>query len=182
MDPRVTGIPCGSVVECQATRPDAAVVTQPLARVRTRGGLRPWRWRSWGARGRGRSSRSEVPGHRRASAGTVGHGLMAGKKLLEGAIHDFRDGGTFEVGLLLNHAHIALGDMVGVQLRLPCGVLSPLEEGFPGAPPSDEVCEIAPHGAEFLQQCFITRWCHRSPFARGGHERLIRTKYTIIYR
>jgi len=107
--------------------------------------------------------------------------LAAGKILREDAIHDFRDRATFVFGLLLNHAHIALGDMVGVQLRLPCGVLSPLEEGFPRAPPIDEFCEIAPHGAEFLQQCFVTRWCHRNPFARGEPRQRIRTKYTIVY-
>jgi hypothetical protein len=33
-----------------------------------------------------------------------------------------------------------------------------------------------------VQQCFITEWCHRSPFAREGHERRMRTKYTMIYR
>jgi hypothetical protein len=41
----VTGIPCGRLVECQAKRQEGAVVTKTIAHVRTRGCMRPWRWR-----------------------------------------------------------------------------------------------------------------------------------------
>jgi hypothetical protein len=44
MRPWVTGIPCGRVVECEATRHEGAVMMmKPLTSVRTRGCMRPWR-------------------------------------------------------------------------------------------------------------------------------------------
>jgi hypothetical protein len=45
---------------------------------------------------------------------TVGRRLAPSKKLLEGTIHDFRDGGTFELGLPPNEVKKVPGDMKAV--------------------------------------------------------------------
>src|SRR5262245_33133120 len=117
--------------------------------------MHTWRWPPWSrGTGDGQGCR-EIPGTRQGSVVTIGRGL-ARKKLLEGAIHNFFLGGTFEVGLSLNHDDIGLLDMVTVQLGLPRGVLRPVVESFPCAPPFDEFCEIVPCGAEFLKQRFVT--------------------------
>jgi hypothetical protein len=67
---------------------------------------------------------------------TVSRGLAPGKKLLEGAIHNFRDGGTFELGLPPNEVEKGFGDMKGVQFSHPRGIPCPLYQSLPCPPPA----------------------------------------------
>jgi hypothetical protein len=73
--------------------------------------------------------------------------------------------------LPFNHVNKEPADAVGLQFGLPPGGLRPVEEGLPCSPPLDELCEIVPHGADFLEQGFVIGGYHRRPFARGGHHR-----------